>query len=117
MKSKNVKLLHLNKTLRRVAKANASPIWDEVRERLMTPKRRRIAVNISRIDRYTEEGDTVVVPGKVLSAGTLNHRVVVAAYDFSSKALEKILNSGGQAISIEELMKKNPRGSGLKLIT
>ncbi len=82
----------------------------------MTVRRKKITVNVAKINRYTLEGDTVVVPGKVLSLGSLSHTVVVAAYDFSDAAIEKIKNLGGEAISIEELAERNPKGKGLKII-
>jgi large subunit ribosomal protein L18e len=71
--------------------------------------RQRRAVNISRINRYTKSGDTIVVPGKVLSAGELKHAVTVAAWKFSKQAEEKIRKAKGKAISIPELMKMKTR--------
>ena len=115
-KTRNHRLINLNKNLRRIAKNKASPFWGAVREKLMTVRRKKITVNVAKINRYTLEGDTVVVPGKVLSLGSLSHTVVVAAYDFSDAAIEKIKNLGGEAISIEELAERNPEGKGLKII-
>ena len=56
-----------------------------------------------------------MVPGVVLGSGTLTKKVTVAAWRFSSKAREKIESSGGEAISIEELLEKNPKGSNVKI--
>ena len=116
VKTRNKNLIVLGRLLRRVARENDAPLWDAVRERLLTPRQRRVSVNISKIDRYTSEGDVVVVPGKILSAGRMGKRVVVAAYDFSSPAIEKIHASGGEAISIKKLIERNPRGEGVKII-
>jgi len=109
----------LRKTIRELRKAannNKAPIWDRVADLLERPRRKRIAVNISRINRYTSDGDVVVVPGKVLGAGKLDHPVTVAAIGFSLKALEKIRASGGKAIHILDLINMNPRGSNVKII-
>jgi len=40
-------------------------------------------VNLGRIERYAQEDETVVVPGKVLGSGVLEKNVTVAAVDFS----------------------------------
>ena len=112
----NPRLIKLDRLLRKAANENNAPIWDRVRELLLKPRRKRIAVNISRINRYTKDGDIVVVPGKVLSCGKLNHSVTIAAFDFSAKALEKIKQSNSKAILIEDLLKKRPDGSEVKII-
>ncbi|MGC8982420.1 MAG: 50S ribosomal protein L18e [Desulfurococcaceae archaeon] len=96
-------------------KYNAN-VWRAVAEELAKPSRKRRAVNVSKINRHTKSGDYVVVPGKVLSAGELDHPVVVAALGFSKAAIEKIQRAGGRAISIFELLKENPEGRGVKII-
>ncbi len=107
--------VYLRKLARRLWKTKV-PIWRRIAEELMKPRRKRREVNISRINRYTKEGDVVVVPGKVLGYGFLDHKVTVAAWRFSEKAREKILEVGGEAISIEELLERNPKGSNVKII-
>ncbi|WP_440059001.1 50S ribosomal protein L18e [Thermogladius sp. 4427co] len=109
----------LRKTIRELKKAAnryKAPIWRAVAELLESPRRRRRAVNLSRINRYTSQGDVVVVPGKVLGSGALDHPVTVASFSFSKTALEKIRASGGRAIHILDLVKENPKGSGVKII-
>ena len=112
----NSRILELNRVLKKAAKEYNAPVWNAVRKYLTKPRRRRVAVNISKINRYTEEGDFVVVPGKVLSCGELSHEVTIAAFDFSAKALEKINRSNCKALSIEDLIKINPKGSRVKII-
>ena len=63
-----------------------------------------------------EEGESVVVPGKVLSDGKLDHKVTVAALGFSKNAEAKIVNAGSEAISIAELAERNPKGSNVKIM-
>lgn len=91
------------------------PLWIAVSKRLSRPTRRTTEINLSRINRYTKEGDTVIVPGKVLGAGVLDHKVTVAAFAFSQSARERI-DAVGKTLSIEELLKKNPKGTGIKLM-
>ncbi|MHA1594640.1 MAG: 50S ribosomal protein L18e [Candidatus Baldrarchaeia archaeon] len=91
-------------------------IWKDIAERLMAPRRQRVEVNVSKINRYTKDGDTVIVPGKVLGAGKLTHKVTVAALAFSKSARQKIEEAGGTCLTIEELMQINPKGSGVKIM-
>ncbi|ALL02073.1 50S ribosomal protein L18e [Pyrodictium delaneyi] len=102
--------------LRSAANKNNAPIWRYVAELIDRPRRLRVAVNISKINRYTEDGDIVVVPGKVLGAGTIDHPVTVAALGFSEQAVEKIRAAGGKVMHILQLVEENPRGSRVKII-
>lgn len=112
----NITLRKLIDYLKKKSIENNAKIWRAVAEELEKPRRRRRVVNVSRINRYTKDGDVVVVPGKVLGAGDLDHKVIVAAIGFSKSALEKIKNAGGEAISIFELVERNPTGSYVKII-
>jgi len=115
-KKTNLVLRELIETLDSYSRKYNAGIWRAVAEELAKPSRQRRAVNVSRINRYTEPGDIIVVPGKVLGAGNLDHPVTVAALSFSKTALEKIRRTGGRAISIFELLRENPGGSGVKII-
>jgi large subunit ribosomal protein L18e len=68
------------------------------------------------LNRYTEKGETVVVPGKVLGAGKADHPLTVAAFAFSDVAKSKIKAVKGNCLSIRDLMKKNPTGKNVKLM-
>lgn len=111
-KATNPLLRKLIKELIKASNENDAPIWKRVAEDLAKPTRQRRSVNIKKINSNTESKDTIVVPGKVLGIGELDHKVTVAAWDFSKDAKEKLDNT----LSIRELMKKNPKGSGVKII-
>ena len=64
------------------------------------------------LDKFTKDNETVIVPGKVLGIGDLNHKITIAAWQFSTKAKEKIDNK----LSIQQLLEKNPQGKGIKII-
>jgi large subunit ribosomal protein L18e len=116
LKTTNPELRRLIRLLRKAAKENEASIWRAVAESLAKPRRKRIAVNVSRINRYTADDDEVVVPGKVLGAGLITHPVKVAALDFSDQARRKIIRAKGKCLSIPELIKANPKGSNVKII-
>ncbi len=116
IRSTNPDLTNLIRLLRRKSRENEVAIWRDAAERMSKPKRQRIAVNISRIDRYTQENDDVLVPGKVLGAGLITRPVRVAALDFSDQARAKIHKAKGKCLSIPELVEMNPKGTNVKLI-
>jgi large subunit ribosomal protein L18e len=91
-------------------------IWKDVAKRLERPTRKSAEVNISDINRYTSPDEIVLVPGKVLGNGTLDHKVNVAAMSFSKSAEEKIATAGGECMDILEVVEKNPKGSGIRIM-
>ena len=65
--------------------------WREVVKWLNRPKRRRVSVNLNQINRNTKENDLVVVPGKVLGLGEINHKLQsIAAYSFQNLLRKKL---------------------------
>lgn len=116
VKATNPELIKLIRFLRKQSRENKSNIWREIAERLAKPRRKRIAVNLSRLNRHTQKNEMVVVPGKVLGAGEINHPITVAAFAFSEKAKEKIKAAKGKCLSFFDLVKKNPKGSNVKII-
>ncbi|MCW7070934.1 50S ribosomal protein L18e [ANME-1 cluster archaeon ex4572_4] len=119
-KKTNPKIAGLIKDLKRLARENNAPVWRAVAERLEKPRRNYAEVNLSKINRYSAANETVLVPGKVLSAGALEKPVTVAALGFSERAVEKVEKIGGQVggkcVSVEELAESNPKGSGVKIL-
>ncbi|MEM5854833.1 MAG: 50S ribosomal protein L18e [Candidatus Aenigmatarchaeota archaeon] len=102
--------------LKRKSRELNAPIWYAVAEKLERPRRKKVEVNVYEIDRNCSEGETVVVPGVVLSNGKITKPVKVAAWRFSSKAEEKIKKVGGRTMKIEDLLKENPKGSGVRIL-
>lgn len=91
-------------------------IWRDIALRLESPHRVWAEANLSKIERYAKDGETIVVPGKVLAAGDITKAVNVAAYSFSSKAAAEIAKAGGKVMTIRELMDENPKGSNVRII-
>jgi large subunit ribosomal protein L18e len=46
----------------------------------------------------------------------LSHPVTIAAFAFSARAREKIAAARGKCLSFFDLIKKNPKGSNVKII-
>lgn len=116
VKSQNPELLTTIRFLRKKARETDALIWRDVAGRLSSSRRRQAAINLSRLNRHTEAKETVVVPGKVLGAGRLEHPVSVAAFSFSSQARLKISRARGKCLSILELLEANPKGSNVRIM-
>ncbi len=109
-------LRRLVRQLREHGKKQKARIWLDLAERLDGPRRARAGVNLSQLNRYTAEGNTIVVSGKVLAAGRLSHPISVAAFKFSGPARRKIVAAGGKVLTIQQLVEQNPSGKGVRLM-
>lgn len=112
----NPELITSVQSLRKKSRENQVEIWRYIADRLSNSRRKHITVNVSQLNRYTKEGETVVVPGKVLGAGTVDHPINVAAFAFSDQAQSKILKAKGKCLPISALIEKNPKGTNVKVI-
>ncbi|MBD3354765.1 50S ribosomal protein L18e [Candidatus Woesearchaeota archaeon] len=111
----NPLLKGLVQELRKKANEHGCNIWKRVADDLEKSSRKRRIINLYKINKATKENETVIVPGKVLSVGDIDHNITVAAFNFSDSALEKI-NKKGKAISITELIKKDPKGKKIRIL-
>ncbi|MEF8833048.1 MAG: 50S ribosomal protein L18e [Candidatus Thermoplasmatota archaeon] len=112
----NPNLISLIQELKDQAREKEAPIWRDVAERLEKPSKHWAEVNLSSIERNVEEGDTIVVPGKVLGAGILKKEVTIGAFKASRSAEEGIAEAGGEVMNLRELAERKPEGSGIKIM-
>jgi len=85
-----------------------NPVWKGVAKGMNRPRRKRFEVNLSRLEKFANQNDTIIVPGIVLGEGEIRKRVTVAALRFSSEARKKIEKAGGKCLSIDVLSKEEP---------
>jgi len=90
-------------------------IWKKVSKKLSGSRKQRIEANLYGINKKTKDNDTIVVPGKILGVGTLDHKLTIACLKSSKSAKTKIEASGSKLISIEELLELNPQGEKVKI--
>ncbi len=109
-------LLELITALKAESRSSGVGIWRDIALRLEKAKANWAEVNLSKLERYASEGDVIVVPGKVLGSGALSKKVTVAAYGFSESAKMKIEAAGGKNLTIMELVKEMPQGTGVKIM-
>jgi large subunit ribosomal protein L18e len=116
VKSTNPVLKHSVVMLERAGKKQKAPIWIQASDTLALPSSLRVQVNVGRISRMADSGAKIFVPGKVLGSGAVDKKLIVGASSFSSSARQKIEASGGSAFSIEQFLKKFPKGSGVRIV-
>ena len=95
---------------------SGKPVWKKVAYELSTSRRKKIEVNLSKLDKYLTEKSVVMVPGKVLGSGVLSKKGVVAAFAFSATARKLIDQAGSKAVSIDSVYKSNPEGKGVIIL-
>ena len=113
---KNEQTATLIRELKRLAIEQDVKLWKRIATDLEKPSRQRRVVNIFKLEENAREGETIIVPGKVLGMGELTRAVDVAALAFSEEAKEKINNAKGKTLTIKELMQQNPKGAKVRIL-
>jgi large subunit ribosomal protein L18e len=90
--------------------------WNKIAEILSSPRRKKIDVNLEKISEESKAGETIVVPGKVLSQGDIDKKIKVVALSFSEKAKEKLLKAKCDVSDMLDEIKKNPDAKGIKIL-
>jgi large subunit ribosomal protein L18e len=112
---KHEELKQLISELKRLSIEKKVNLWKRVAEDLESPTRRHRVVNVYKLAKHSKANDVIIVPGKVLGTGDLDHSVTVAAFGFSDEAEQKIA-AKGKAITIEALMKQNPTAKNVRIL-
>lgn len=99
-----------------IIEAKKKKEWVEIAGILSGPRINKVNVNLDKINSEAKEGETILVPGKVLSQGEINKKIKIIALKFSEKAKEKILKAKGETISISDEIKKNPDKKNVRII-
>ena len=76
----------------------------ELANLIALPRRKAVKVNIEKLNNETKEDDVVIVPGKVLGQGEMNHAITIAALSFSQEARAKLKNC--RIMDLEDLSNK-----------
>lgn len=96
------------------AKKNAG--WFKIAEILSSPRRKRIVMNLDKINTEAEEGETIVIPGKILSQGEINKEIKIIGLSFSESAKDKLLKSKTEFSSILDEIKQNPEAKEIRIL-
>lgn len=102
--------------LERLGRKQKIGVWRDAAAYLEAPTSKETIVNIARLARVGEGGSPIFVPGKVLGTGPLESKLVVGAFSYSASARKKIESVGGEALTIDEFVKRFPDGRGVRLV-
>lgn len=102
--------------LKEASRKNEAPVWRSIAMRLEGPSRNWPSVNISKLEYNVNKNSKVVVPGKLLGAGTITKKMTVSAYSFTQSAIDKVEAAGGKCLSYNDFIKSNPKGTDVVVI-
>jgi len=109
-------ILQMAKQLRGASKKNNAPIWLKLAELALKPSRSRRVINLGQLDKFVNDNDVVVVPGKVLGTGNMSHKITLCSFSISTTGAKKVTQSGGKLVDFTHLIKNHPTGKGVKII-
>jgi large subunit ribosomal protein L18e len=102
--------------LERLGRKQKIGIWRDAAAYLGASRLNETFVNLTRLARADSGDSPLFVPGKVLGTGPLEKKLVVGAFSYSAAAKKKIETAGGEALTIDEFVKRFPDGSGVRLV-
>ena len=108
--------VNMLKTLKKASKENDAPIWAKVADYVQKSRSNQKIVNLTKIDQTTEDGNAIVITGKVLGTGNISHKISISSFSISNSAAKKIKESGGEVLKFSEMIEKFPTGKGVKII-
>ena len=112
----NQVVIQMAKELRGASKKNNAPIWLKLAELALKPSRSRRVINLGQLDKFVNDNDVVVVPGKVLGTGNISHKITLCSFSISTTGAKKVTQSGGKLVDFTHLIKNHPTGKGVKII-
>ena len=109
-------LVQLVKELKSASKENEAPIWSKIAKNVLKSNSNKRTINLKKIDALTDDGNAVVISGKILGTGNLSHKVLVSSFSISNSAAKKIKESGGGILQFSDMIDRFPTGKGVKII-
>ena len=70
----NITRLKLAHALEKQSKGDKRKVWKDISRKISGPRQNRSTVNVSEISKNTIDGAKVLVAGKVLGNGDIDHR-------------------------------------------
>ena len=108
--------VNMLKVLKKASRENEAPIWAKVADFVKKSRTNQKIVNLNRIEENTEDGNAVIITGKILGTGNISHKVSVSSFSISNSAAKKIKESGGEVLEFSKMIEKFPTGKGVKII-
>ena len=109
-------VIEMVRELKNASKNNDAPIWSKIAKNALKSNSNKRTINLKKIDALTDNGNAVIVSGKVLGTGKLSHKIIVSSFSISSSAAKKIKESGGEILKFSDMIKRFPTGKDVKII-
>ena len=112
----NQEVILMAKQLKAASAKNKAPIWSKLAQFALKPKSAKRVVNLTKINDLTKDNAVVIVPGKILATGKIDHKITLSSFSISNSAAKKVIESGGKILSFSEIIEKFPNGNGVQII-
>ena len=99
-----------------IALALKNKEWKNLAKQLSSSTKAQSKINLDEIEKQAETGDTILIPGKVLSKGDLTKKLALRALQISEKAKAKLQTSQSEFQTIKHEIEKNPKMEGIKIV-
>ena len=109
-------VIEMVRELKNASKNNDAPIWSKIAKNALKSNSNKRTINLKKIDALTDNGNAVIVSGKVLGTGKLSHKIIVSSFSISSSAAKKIKESGGEILKFSDMIERFPTGKDVKII-
>lgn len=83
---------------------------------LSFPRRKRVEVNIDKINKESKDSEIIIVPGKVLSIGNIEKKIKIIALSYSEEAKNKLEEAKCEVLYLSNEIKKNKEIKGKIII-
>ena len=104
------------KILKKASKENDAPIWEKVADYVQKSRSNQKIVNLKKIEESTEDGNAIIITGKVLGTGNISHKIILSSFSISNSAAKKIKDSGGEILKFSDMIERFPTGNGVIII-
>ena len=102
--------------LRKAFKNNKAQIWKALEKEFSKSRSNRRRVNIEKLNKVTNNGDVIFVPGKILREWKFRAQANGLCIFIFRTALSKLNASGTEVLSLQSLIDRYPDGKGVKII-
>jgi len=99
-----------------ISEAMKHEAWHPLAQRLSGPTRRFASINLFQLNEQAKDGETLVIPGAVLSLGVFEKKCTLSALKLTATAKTKIAESKTGVVDMLELIKKNPSAKGVRIV-
>jgi len=108
-KTTNQVLFDTIRDLKKLSNKTGVKVFGAVADKLSSSASQRSEVNLSLIEKHVKDGETIIVPGKVLSTGTLTKKkLTIVGFKASESSIKKIEAAGSKFIEIRDYISKKP---------